>query len=380
VCRYTAEALDTWPGGTPLLSCSLPLGSRPHKDAGVYFRGMLPEGHALQAMAAEANVATYDTFGMLARFGRDVAGAAIIGTEDPEERIGGMVSYTTDALAEEVSGLEDRPLAIYDDSELSLAGLQNKLLLIASDDGGWARPTGGRPSTHILKLEDRRYPGLVAMEAACLRLARSVELTSIDVRVDQFAGLDCLIVSRFDRVAEASAVDRVHQEDACQALGRDPEANDRKGKYESSGGPALREIAELLDRHAADPLPQLRQLVRVVTYNVVIGNADAHGKNISLLHLNPGEVVLAPLYDTVPTALWPKLPTRAAMFVNQRESLADVDLDDIVEEARAWRIDPSEARAIARETAEKLRASLDDADAPRDLRSLVTNRVTTLLS
>lgn len=380
VCRYTREALEAWAGGTPLLSCSLPLGSRPHKDAGRYFRGMLPEGHALQAMAAEANVATYDTFGMLARFGRDVAGAAIIGTEDPEDRIGGMVPYTTDTLADEVSGLEDRPLALYDDSELSLAGLQNKLLLVATDDGGWARPTGGRPSTHILKLEDRRHPGLVTMEAACLRLARAVALTSIDERVEQFAGLDCLIVSRFDRVAGASTVDRVHQEDACQALGRDPEANNRKGKYESSGGPALREIAELLDRHAADPLPQLRQLVRVVTYNVVIGNADAHGKNISLLHPKPGEVVLAPLYDTVPTALWPKLPTRAAMFVNKRESFADVQLDDIVEEARAWRLDPSEARVIARETAEKLRASLDDADAPGDLRNLVTNRVATLLS
>jgi serine/threonine-protein kinase HipA len=152
------------------------------------------------------------------------------------------------------------------------------------------------------------------------------------------------------------------------------------GKYESSGGPTLREIAELLDRHAADPLPQLRQLVRVVTYNAAIGNADAHGKNISLLHPNPGEVVLAPLYDTVPTALWPKLPTGAAMFINQRRALTDVQLDDIVEEARAWRLDPSEARAIATETAEKLRASLDDADAPGDLRNLVTNRVAALLS
>ncbi len=139
VCRYTEEALDTWPGGTPLLSCSLPLGPRPLKHAGLYFRGMLPEGQHLQAMAAAANVASYDTFGMLARFGRDVAGAAVIGPEPSEDRPGSVAPYSAEQLANEVAGLEDRPLAIYDDSELSLAGLQNKLLLVSTDEG-WARP------------------------------------------------------------------------------------------------------------------------------------------------------------------------------------------------------------------------------------------------
>ena len=98
VCRYVEEALDTWPGGTPLLSCSLPLGPRPLKNAGLYFRGMLPEGQHLQAMAAAANVATYDTFGMLARFGRDGAGAAVIGLESPDDRPGSAVPFAPDTL------------------------------------------------------------------------------------------------------------------------------------------------------------------------------------------------------------------------------------------------------------------------------------------
>lgn len=100
-----------------------------------------------------------------------------------------------------MGGLEDRPLAIYDDSELSLAGLQHKLLLVATEDG-WGRPVGGRPSTHILKLEDRRYPGMVTLEAACLRLARAIDLTTVDVSVERFSELDCLIVSRFDRAVD----------------------------------------------------------------------------------------------------------------------------------------------------------------------------------
>ncbi len=378
VCRYVEEALDTWPGGTPLLSCSLPLGPRPLKNAGLYFRGMLPEGQHLQAMAAAANVATYDTFGMLARFGRDVAGAAVIGLESPEDRPGSAVPYSPEALDDEVAGLEDRPLAIYDDSELSLAGLQNKLLLVATEEG-WSRPVGGMPSTHMLKLEDRRHPGMVTMEAACLQLARVLGLTTVNAHVEQIAGLDCLIVSRFDRRVEAAGVQRIHQEDACQALGRDPEAARRKGKYEHAGGPSLREVAGLLDRHAIDPLSQLRQLVRAATYTVAIGNADAHGKNLSVVHPEPGHIVLAPLYDTVPTALWPTLPGRAAMSINGRRLLAEVGLGDVVEEARSWAFDGSVAREAAVEVGETILEVLPELVAPSELKELVQDRTTALL-
>jgi serine/threonine-protein kinase HipA len=376
-CRYSEAALDTWPGSTPLLSCSLPLGSRPLK-AGLYFRGMLPEGQHLQAMASVAKVPTYDTFGLLARFGRDVAGAAVIAPTDPGERPGEVRPYTPDELADEVGSLEDRPLAIYDDSELSIAGLQNKLLLVATDDG-WGRPVGGRPSTHILKLEDRRYPGLVTMEAACLRLARAVGLTTVDASVQQYAGIDCLLVSRFDRATDGDHVTRIHQEDSCQALGIDPDANERKGKYEYRGGPSLRQIAEILDRHAIDALPQLHQLVRVATFTAIIGNADAHGKNVSLLHTQPGRVELAPLYDTVPTALWPKLPDRAAMFINQCTQLADVTLDDVVAEAITWHLDAATAARLATETVEGIRRAVTDRDVPDDLRALVQTRASAFL-
>jgi HipA-like protein len=43
-CRYTAEALERWPGNVPLLSCSLPLSAR-RLDAGVFCAGLLPDGH-----------------------------------------------------------------------------------------------------------------------------------------------------------------------------------------------------------------------------------------------------------------------------------------------------------------------------------------------
>jgi serine/threonine-protein kinase HipA len=378
-CRYTKEAQERWQGGVPLLSCSLPLASTRYHDSGRWFRGLLPEGRALQAMAERARVPAYDTFGMLARFGRDVAGAVIIAEEDSGPRPGDVEAYTTDALEEEVAGLEDRPLALHDDSELSLPGLQNKLLLIELD-GRWGRPIGGRPSTHILKAEDRRYPGLITMEAACLRLARAVGLTAVEVAVETFADIDCLIVSRFDRRIVDGTVVRVHQEDACQALGRDPESNHGRGKYEANGGPSLAEVADLLDRYAKTPLEELPRLISAVTFTVAIGNADAHGKNLAFLHDPTGFIQLAPLYDTVPTALWPKLPTRAAMRISGRVGLAEVTLEDIVAEARAWRLDSSQAETAAVSTLRGLLAAVEaDAGLPEPLALHVVDRCYQLL-
>lgn len=377
--RYSEEALDRWPRNTPVVSCSLPLNNRPQKAA-AYFKGMLPEGRHLQALAARAKVSTADIFGLLARYGRDVAGAAVIAAKEPQDRPGRVEPYDATGLGDEVANLEDHPLGVHEDSELSIAGLQDKLLLVADGDG-WGRPVGGRPSTHILKVEDRRYPGLVTMEAACLRLAQIVGLAGGDVTVETIAGLPCIIVSRFDRsVAADGAVARIHQEDACQALGRDPEVNRGKGKYEASGGPALAEVAGLLDRWAADPLGELERLVAVVTFTVAIGNADAHGKNLGLLHPEPGHISLAPLYDTVPTVLWSNLPDRAAMRINGVDKLSAVALDDIVAEAANWRLAPRAARRTATDTAESLMDALHAGDVPEELAGAVRTRLRALLA
>jgi serine/threonine-protein kinase HipA len=386
-CQYRPEALQRWPLNTALLSCSLPLSRRPNRGAGAYFRGMLPEGAALQAMASEAKVASFDTFGLLARFGRDVAGAAIVAASDEEPRSGHVVEYTAQTLAEEVANLENRPLALYDDSELSLPGLQNKMLLVRTADG-WARPAGGFPSTHILKAEDRRLPGMAKLEAGALALAREVGLTSVEASTETFDGIACVIVSRFDRVPEQSANPppdaptrsrRLHQEDVCQALGVDPELARGKGKYEASGRPSFADVAGLLDRFADDPAEQLNRLLAVATFTVAIGNADAHGKNLSLLHTTPGVVELAPLYDTVPTVLWPTLRDEAAMRVNGRPRLATVTLDDLVTEARSWNLGATIARRAVTETAERLSAAAHEMTLPVPLADLVAGRCKEIL-
>lgn len=346
--RYAPEAFERWPENSPLVSCSLPL-SRAPQDALAFCKGLLPEGRALQALAAEAGVAANDVFHLLARFGRDVAGALVIAeAAPPRPRALGVRAYTAEGLVRAVEQLDERPLGVDDDSELSLAGLQDKLLLVRLDDGRWGRPLHGRPSTHILKADDRLRPGLVRAESECLALARAVGLTTTASELVTLGAVDCLIVERFDRVVADDALRRVHQEDACQALAVDPWDARGAAKYEHAGGPRLAQVAALLDAHAVDGPAQLDRLLEAVAFTVLIGNADAHGKNLALLHPTPETVALAPLYDTVPTLLWPRLRARAAMTIGGRSSLRDVTLADVVAEARAWSHPPARAEAVAR--------------------------------
>ncbi len=95
-------------------------------------------------------------------------------------------------------------------------------------------------------------------------------------------------------------------------------------------------MARTLGRYALDEEAQLAKLARIATFTVLIGNADAHGKNLSLLHPTPTNVEIAPLYDTVPTVDWPNLKTHVGMTVNQRNDVNKITRSDLVAEAQSW--------------------------------------------
>ena len=349
-------------------------------NATVFANGLLPEGQHRHALAADLGVPVTDVYALLKRFGRDVAGALVVSVDEPIVRLGDVVPYSAESLEEEIASLPEHPLGIHDDSELSIAGLQDKLLLVQLSDGTWGRPVHGRPSTHILKLDDRQRPGLVEAEAACLDLARRAGLTTIDSIVEVIGETTCLIVSRFDRaVLPGGSLRRIHQEDVCQALGRNPDAARGRGKYEDAGGPALKEVAALLDKYAADAQTELARLVALATFTVIVGNADAHGKNLALLHPTSETVELAPLYDTVPTALWPRLRADGAMSVNGRWRQSAITVDDLVAEARSWKFDPRRSRAVVLETAELLNSAVRSTT-HEGLAKLVSTRAEQLLN
>jgi serine/threonine-protein kinase HipA len=380
-CRYTDVAREHWAANGPVLSCSLLMSDR-RRDAIPFCRGLLPEGDALEAAALQAKVSVIDVFALLRHFGRDIAGAFVISEGDPETRRPEALPYAPEQLDEEVRELPDRPLGLHEDSELSLAGLQNKILLVRLPTGEWARPVHGYPSTHILKADDARHPGLVDAEAACLYLAGAVGLTSITSELADIGGTRCLIVSRFDRHESKNGElpVRVHQEDTCQALGIDSMSERGRAKYERHGGPSFKQIATILNAYATTPQDELDKLTKIMAFNVLIGNADAHGKNLALLHEPLGTVSLAPLYDTVPTMLWPKLRQHSAMSTNHRTDLQYINVEDLAAEAASWGYSKERAREQATTIIEEVAAAAANADLHDATAALVHRRRDLLLA
>jgi serine/threonine-protein kinase HipA len=376
-CRYEREVVANGVANRPLLSCSLPV-TRQAAAATAWVRGLLPEGNHLLALATRAKVPTNYYADLLERYGRDIAGAFSISTLAPEPRSWAVEPYSDDELVEELQLVLDAPgFAVRDDSELSIAGLQNKLLVVALPGDRWGRPRNGHPSTHIMKLADDRHKGLLTAEHACMKLARAVGLTTVTTNLAVFDGIEALIVERYDRRADTDTgkIQRIHQEDSCQALGIDIDANRGRGKYERFGGPSFAQIAELLDRYG-DPIIEQSRLLRTVVFTSIIGNADGHGKNVSLmLDTTTGDIQLAPLYDTVPTTLWPKLRAEPAMSVNGVFTWPS--FNDVIKEASRWGMRALTVVRVVDEIIEDMRHALASCEHTA-VAELVRSRLDTL--
>lgn len=305
------EYAESWlDAGRPPLSLSMPTGANPQPAAVQnFFDGLLPEGGIRELVARELHVSSGNTIGLLERLGWDCAGAISVyphGARPVADGDGSDVSWLSDAeIATLVDELPRRPMLVDADGELriSLAGVQDKLPVIVGDDGRIGLGHGDlarnrrTPSTHILKTPIERLPDSVANEAFCLRLAGAIGLKAAYAEPQKVAGREFLLVRRFDRRRHADGiVDRLHQEDFCQALGV---AVNRK--YEAEGGPGLAQLFGTLREASAVPAVDLPQLLGAVAFNLMIANHDAHAKNFSMLYGIKGAARLAPLYDLVST-------------------------------------------------------------------------------
>ena len=154
-------------------------------------------------------------------------------------------------------------------------------------------------------------------------LAARLGLDAAPVDPHIVAGRACLLVTRYDRRAEpAGTVRRLHQEDICQALGI---VADRK--YAADGGPGFRQCFELVRRACTRPAVEVLKLLDAAIVQVLLGNADAHGKNYSLLH-QEGRLELAPLYDLLSTVAYPDLSPDFAMRIARRATLEELRRGD----------------------------------------------------
>lgn len=309
-----------------------------------FFEALLPEGAVRDQIASQLKLAASDSFGLLTELGSDCAGALQIVERRRMSQTPSVQWLDDRELQELIEEIPRHPLGIQRDDErlrLSLAGVQRKAVLVRETNGRFGRPLYGMPSTHILKPElpdggylgpaDGGYPGLAANEYFCMRLAQRCGLSTASVELLTLAGRPCLVVERFDRKLSRWPPHRLHQEDLCQALGITPDF-----KYQHRGWkrPSYRGLAELLSAHSLEPGIDRLAGANAAVFHFLVGNADAHAKNISLLHLDGG-VRLAPLYDVVSTAAYPWLNRELALSVGDEldpDAISSVHWSDLAED------------------------------------------------
>jgi serine/threonine-protein kinase HipA len=339
------EDKDSFP-----ISLSLPFQSLPFskKVSSSFFDNLLPEEEVRRQVADNKRLSTEDIFGLLQAIGADCAGALSILRPDQEVPRSQEYDYQPLPVAELpafLAGQRINPLGIGDKhARLSLAGAQSKTSLFLS--GGplqsYARPRGGAPGTHIVKPASPRFPNLVENELFCTLLARAFGLNTPE------AGLTptlerAFLLRRYDRrQTPRGDIHRIHQEDFCQALGVP-----RTKKYQSQGGPGYQQCFRVLKK-CRKPEEDRSKLFRWVVFNYLIGNADAHAKNISLLYDEPPKPRLAPFYDLVCTAVYP-LNKNMAMKIGRKSNPEHVHSSDWEKLIALAEIPLSEGRSILQE-------------------------------
>lgn len=380
--EYDPQWLEQ-PGGY-VLAPQFALGPQRFKGVLVrnFFENLLPEGQVLEDVLAAIQLRDASPFDVLGALGRELPGVLSLLPEDQvRAQQQAYEPLSLAALSQRITAREQVPLLVANErATMSLAGAQDKVGL--RFDGKTRRlwdSVGLSPTTHILKPDTRqaRYAPSAINEYACMTLARAIKLPVPRVwllRVPEAA----YVVERYDREVPAHGdIVSLHQIDGCQLLG-----HGSAWKYERSG--ALVSLAKLV--HALRALGvrgrDMLAFQRWVMFNYLIGNADAHAKNLSVLidGGRPG-FKLAPFYDLVCVRAYGD--TGLALFIGDEEAFDAVGL-------HSWEAFCKDCGFAVKETLkelqamaaallpawDKVRAQIDQQDKPTDAERSVLERMT----
>ncbi|MGH9347602.1 MAG: type II toxin-antitoxin system HipA family toxin [Vicinamibacterales bacterium] len=305
-----------------------------------FFSNLLPEAHLREYLAARGGVHPDREFYLIWLLGADLPGAIEVRSMDGTPPPRGPDDGQRESR-------EDRPL------HFSLAGVQLKFSALMETSKGLALPVDGVGGDWIVKLPSPRFEAVPENEYAMMTLARAAGIDVPEVRLvstSDVVGLPrdlpeafgvSLAVRRFDRPAGGG---RVHIEDFAQVFGVYPEHKYRRASYGS--------IARVLWLEAGEEA--ITEYTRRLAFNALIGNADAHLKNWSLVYPDRRTAKLAPAYDLVATV--PYIPgDRLALSLGDTKAFAETDLARFRRLAERAGLPDRLVVQAARETAAKVR-------------------------
>ena len=109
-------------------------------------------------------------------------------------------------------------------------------------------------------------------------------------------GTPAYLTRRFDVKSDGS---KYQQEDMAQISGRTKQSHGDNFKYDGT----YEEIGELIGKYAAAAIPSKENFFKLLVFNYLFSNGDAHLKNFSLIRTDMGDYSLSNAYDLMSTVL-----------------------------------------------------------------------------
>ena len=355
------ESFSTIPGRVP-----------PSDAVSNFLGGYMPEGNHRTAMASKRKVDPSNLFELLREFGGSISGAVSIRlTSEPSPYQPSYAKLSDRELSDLLTrAVKDIDQGISTDSRSALPGYQPKVLL-ALINGGWAYPQGRAHSTRILKPQVPTRPTRIFDEHYSHMLARHAGLASFGSEIHSVRKQHYLAIERFDRIVDKQRVYPIHQEDCAQALGLDWRQTDNK--FQDPNWPtnprraSVSRIAELLGSVPAGS-DLILQWVQQLLFHLIMGNNDAHAKNVAIIHTPLGPR-LADVYDALPNLFQKGLINYdMALSIDSVFDHRRMSVERLQREAESWRILPAETLAASiDECLVRVHAALDEVKPPKGI-------------
>jgi len=274
-----------------------------NRESLAFFENLIPEGDIKNRLEKLIGRSLNSGYQFLEQYGVDCAGAFIItpNKEAPDlvvdNEFDKLNMADLSAAHKNNESLMTHVIINYN-GRFSLAGAQDKIPVVLYE-GELYIPTKGAPTTHILKPPhlSKSVKESVYNEYFCMKLAKScgLDVAEVDIIVDD---IPFYITERYDRDSSSDGIKRLHQVDFCQVQNYLVSE-----KYESDGGPGLRENFESIQKYSAQVITDTRAYMKWICFNILIGNNDSHAKNISFL-LKDKRFILSPFYDLMCTSIY----------------------------------------------------------------------------
>jgi serine/threonine-protein kinase HipA len=365
-----------------------------------FLRNLFPEGDAFDLLLQNNSLSKTNLYAILNTIGHETTGALSFFDTAYQAQQTQLRPVDEQELIAKLSTGSAEALVTWDGKyRLSVAGVQNKLNVYMDEQSRPMLADGAYSSTHILKFASATFPSIVINELVCMRLARDVGLNVANVTYKNYGGYDSLIVERFDRKRVTDGVQKRHMIDACQALDLPPEF-----KYEQNYGSG-RDVRHIKDgvsfkklfafaKTCNVPAITIQNLLDWMIFNIVIGNSDAHGKNVSFFVGNNG-ITITPFYDLVcvvyEASRNSKIDTMAAMGIDDNFDLNTItafDLLSIAEESsisfpllktRCTRLTSAIIKAVKKVDLNDCNLDAEQINTEQAIKQLIFERATNML-